>query len=141
MNLMENYSLLFTDTLFANFVFSFTDEIAIKAMLVFDTYPKYLIALTALGAYIIACLINYYMGKICYNILAPMNKNEQELMNQRLVLMRGSRIFKFIFLFSAAPFYGKFLILFAGFCKVNLKQTLLITIISKIIFLSILFIL
>jgi membrane protein YqaA with SNARE-associated domain len=132
---LEIYLLLFTDSLVSNLAFNASSEIAIGAMRTFGLYNPYMIIATAGSAYLIAIIINYFLGKICYNILS--NKEEEKSAPYlRIEKLRESRyIFVFILL-SAIPFFGKFIILFTGFCRIKLSRVISYGMVAKIIYYS-----
>lgn len=136
---MEQYSLLFIDTLTSNIVFCFTGEFALASMKAFNLYNKYLLILVALSSFTLASALNYYFGKICYKILAPFspnakNNSDDEKLNLHTRLHKQNNIIYFALLLSGMPFTGKFIVFFAGFYKTNFMRTILITMCSKLVY-------
>ena len=68
MNLIENYSLLFTDSVFANTVFYGGSEMALYVMRDLGGYDPGIIVIVAILGYAISVLINYWFGRILYKI-------------------------------------------------------------------------
>lgn len=159
MNQFEIYLLLFTDVLTSNFAFNASSELVLNTMKSFGNYNNWLILLVAIIAYIFSVCINYIFGTICYKILAPATKNEGAVEHQQLsknedkdnnVVKNKSNIeinkkisniqnFKFlplIIAISFVPFFGKFIILLSGFCRVNFKTLFMISIFTKFVYYS-----
>ena len=118
MTLFETYTLLFVDTLTSNFAFNASSELAINAMRIFGSYNIYLVVLVAAFAFMLSACINYIFGRLCYSILSPMKPEEGEGLNDRTKKMRDSKYLPWLLMFSAVPFFGKFVMLFSGFCKI-----------------------
>ena len=114
MNLTEIYTLLFTDTLFSNFAFNTSSELALYSMQIFELYNPYIIIAVASAAFLVSCCINYIIGVVCYKILSPLNTEEKNG-TIRIDIIRTSKYLPLLLLLSAVPFFGKFVILFAGF--------------------------
>lgn len=136
---MEQYSLLFIDTLASNIVFCFTSEFALASMKAFNLYNKYLLLLVALSSFTLASTLNYYFGKICYKILAPFNRGAKNIHDTKKSTphtqpLKQNNIIYFALLLSGTPFTGKFIVFFAGFYKANFIRTILITICSKLVY-------
>jgi membrane protein YqaA with SNARE-associated domain len=132
---LEIYLLLFTDSLVSNLAFNTSSEMAIGAMRTFGLYNPYIIIATSGSAYFIAIIINYFLGKICYNILS--NKDEEKSNPySRIVKLRENKYLFVFILLSAIPFFGKFIILFTGFCRIKLSRVICYGILAKIIYYS-----
>ena len=136
MTLFETYTLLFVDTLVSNFAFNSSTEIAINAMKIFDSYNAYLVILVASVAFILASSINYIFGMACYKILSPLKSEEGESLNDRTEQMRHSPYLPLFLMISALPFFGKFIMLFAGFCNVRPLKALAISSGSRLVYYS-----
>lgn len=135
MSNLEIYLLLFTDCLTSNLAFNISTEIAIGTMRTFGLYNPYLIIATASSAYLVTIIINYFLGKICYNILS--NKEEEKSVPYvRIVNLRENKYLPIFILLSAIPFFGKFIILFTGFCRIKFSKVICYGIIAKIIYYS-----
>ncbi|PCJ25776.1 MAG: hypothetical protein COA94_05825 [Rickettsiales bacterium] len=117
MDLPEIYALLFTDTLVSNFAFNASSEMVTASMKIFGTYNPYHVILIASAAFFIVSCVNYLLGIICYKIVIPFNSKEADL--SRITNLRKSRYLIIIMMLSAVPFFGKFVMLFAGFCGVR----------------------
>ncbi|NRB11572.1 MAG: DedA family protein [Rickettsiaceae bacterium] len=134
--MLEIYALLFVDTLVSNLAFNINTEIVINSMLVFD-YNKIIIIIVTAMAYFVSILINYLFGKITYNILAPISA-DKEKSQDRMGLIKNSRFLPLILLISGIPMMGKFVILFAGFCKVRLLMVISFAMIAKLTYYTLL---
>ena len=124
MDILETYILLFTDTLVSNFAFNISTELAIHSMKIFGLYNSYLIILTASLAFMFAGCINYLLGILCYKILSPLSSREVAGGNINTEKMRRSKYLPLFLMLGGVPFFGKFITLFAGFCKVNPALTI-----------------
>jgi membrane protein YqaA with SNARE-associated domain len=132
---LEIYLLLFTDTLVSNFAFNNSTELAIFSMKVFGFYNPYIVIATASSAVTIAYCANYLLGIACYKILAPMNNDESGADNsKRIEVIRTTKFLPLIILLSGVPFFGKFVILFAGFCRVRFLMTIALGTLAKFIY-------
>lgn len=136
MTLFETYTLLFIDTLVSNFAFNSSTEMAINAIKIFDSYNTYLVILAASFAFMFSSCINYIFGMACYKILSPLNTEEGESLNDRTKQMRSSPYLPLLLMLSALPFFGKFVMLFAGFCNVRPLQALAISSGSRLAYYS-----
>jgi membrane protein YqaA with SNARE-associated domain len=138
MDSFEIYSLLFTDSLVSNFTFNISTELALHSMKIFGLYNSYLVILLASLAFMLAACINYGLGILCYNILAPLKKSEGTNANNiNTDKIRRNKYLPFFLLLSAVPFFGKFIMLFAGFCKVRPMLAISIGSLSRLIYYSI----
>ncbi len=136
MNLTEIYTLLFTDTLVSNFAFNASSEIAISSMKIFGLHDPYIIVVVAALAFFASCCINYVLGVICYRILSPLNSEENNK-NIKIDLVRNNKHLPLLLLLSAVPFFGKFIILFSGFCKVRPLLAISIGSLAKLVYYAI----
>lgn len=133
MDPFEIYLLLFTDVLTSNFAFNISSELVLDTMQTFGNYNEQLMLLVAIMSYILSVCINYIFGILCYKILAPANKKASEL-NSKIDAIRKSRFLPIMIALSFAPFFGKFIILLSGFCRINFIQLLIISIFTKLIY-------
>jgi hypothetical protein len=134
MDLFEIYLLLFTDVLTSSFAFNVSsEELVLSTMKTFGNYNKQLMLLVAIIAYILSVCINHIFGIMCYKILAPANKKAPEL-NAKIDAIAKSRFLPIIIGLSFIPFFGKFIILLSGFCRINFIQVLIISIFTKLIY-------
>lgn len=133
MDLFEIYLLLFTDVLTSNLAFNVSSELVLNTMQIFSSYNSYLMVTVATIAYIVSIFINYIFGIACYKILAPTDKKISEL-NSKIITIRNSRFLSLIISFGFIPFFGKFIVLLLGFCRINFLQVLLITTLTKFIY-------
>ncbi|CAN0577544.1 unnamed protein product [Ectocarpus sp. 12 AP-2014] len=143
MNQLEIYLLLFTDTLVSNFAINNSTKLAISSMKTFSgLYNPYIVLITATCAVITSFSANYVLGIACYKILAPMNAAESNKGNsEKIEVIRNLKLLPFILLLSGAPFFGKFVILFAGFCRIPFIKTIIIGSIAKFIYYAITYLL
>lgn len=133
MTQFETYLLLFTDVLVSNFAFNFSHEIAFDSMSIFGTYDIRLMILSGVAAYTISVCINYLLGGVCYKILAPADKNQSEL-SSKIEKLKEFKFLPLIIALSCLPFFGKFIILFSGFCRIKFKLVFFISILTKLIY-------
>ena len=135
MTQFEIYLLLFTDVLTANFAFNTSSEIVLDTMKLFGNYHKLLMLLVALIAYAFSIGINYILGVACYKILTPA-KEEQNQLNTKINSIKNSKLLAVIIAISFLPFFGKFIVLFSGFCRIKFKTVLIISILTKLVYYS-----
>jgi membrane protein YqaA with SNARE-associated domain len=138
MDLNETYTLLFTDSLVSNFAINFSDELVIHSMKVFGSYNPYLMVLVASFAFLLSACVNYVFGILCYNILKPFQPEEEGASKINPERVRSHKYLILILMLSAVPFFGKFVMLFAGFCRVPPLLTISIGSASRLIYYSIL---
>ncbi len=136
MNLTEIYLLLFTDTLISNLAINPSSELVIYSMKVFNSYNPYIIIAVATVSFFIASCINYLLGIICHKILAPLASEEASSSQNKIEQIRHSNYLFLFLVLSAAPFFGKFIIVFGGFCRINLSLTLAIAVFVKLVYYS-----
>ncbi len=129
---IEKYMLILSDTLFANLAIDNSMEIAIYSVAIFGNYNPLLVLVFALAGYTVASVLNYILGRVVFNILKPRDEEKRLKSESNINFIRGSKYLPLILLFSLVPFWGKFVPLFAGFCKVNLRLTIAICILSKL---------
>lgn len=143
MNQLEIYLLLFTDTLVSNFAINNSTELAISSMKTFSgLYNPYIVLMTATCAVLAAFSANYVLGIACHKILAPMNVSESNKSNsERIQVIRNFKFLPLILLLSSIPFFGKFIILFAGFCRIPFIKTIIIGSFAKSIYYAITYLL
>ena len=135
MNPLETYILLFTDTLVSNLAINSSYELVIHSMKIFGQYNSYLIIFVASSAFAVSCLANYLLGIICFRILSPLSPKESETAI-RTEKIRDNKYLPLLLLLSAFPFFGKFVILIAGFCKTRLLLTIIIAALAKFVYYS-----
>ena len=137
MNITEIYLLLFTDTLTGNLCFNISSELVIGSMKIFGNYNNAAIISIATPAFIIAAVINYIFGRICYKILAPWTPRERRLSEKRIAQLNNNSYVLLLLIFSCVPFFGKFILFLAGFSKLNFKNVIVIAAITKLIYYTI----
>lgn len=136
MNLTEMYLLLFTDTLVTNLAINTSAELVIHSMKIFNSYNHYLIILVSTISFAFASSINYLLGLICHKVLAPLTNEDVVSSQNKIEQIRRSRYLLLFLALSAVPFFGKFILVFAGFCRINLSLTIAITVFSKLVYYS-----
>lgn len=136
MTLIEIYTLLFTDTVYSNFAFIPSSEIILGSMKIFNTYNPYIVILVASFGFFVSCILNYIFGLLCYKMLAPTNSSELNDMEDKIASINESKYLTLILCLSAIPFFGKFIILFTGFCRTRIVKTLVIACGVKFIYYS-----
>lgn len=135
MEKIEIYSLLFADSFHSNFAISTAKELAFHSMKIFAIYQPYLVIMIAFSASLLAFSCNYLFGHICYKILRPVNsKEEQKATEKRLESVRSLSFLPAILALSFVPFCGKFVPVFAGFCKISFIRTMVISLLAKLIY-------
>ena len=137
MSQFEIYLLLFTDVLTANLAFNTSSEIVLDTMNLFGNYNyhKQLMLSVALIAYAFSIGINYILGVACYKISSPA-KEEQIQLNTKINSIKNSKLLAVIIAISFLPFFGKFIVLFSGFCRIKFKTVLIISILAKLVYYS-----
>ena len=134
MSITEAYLLLLVDSFVSNLVFCTSDEVIFNTMKVFGIYNNYIILAVATGAYFLSITVNYLFGVLCYNIFST--KISDKTGGERINLVKESKYLPLIILLSFINFYGKFIILFMGFCRVNIYLVIVLALTSKILFYS-----
>jgi membrane protein YqaA with SNARE-associated domain len=136
MNLTEMYLLLFTDTLVTNLAINTSSELVINSMKIFNSYNPYAIILVSTTSFALASSINYLLGIICHKVLSPLTNEDIVSSQSKIEQIRRSRYLLLFLALSAVPFFGKFVLVFAGFCRINLSLTIAIVIFSKLVYYS-----
>jgi membrane protein YqaA with SNARE-associated domain len=131
MNIFEIYSLLFTDTLVSNLVFSTNDEVILNSMKGFGIYNNLRMIIIATSSAILAISLNYLLGRILYNIFAFSKDSANHLRYRNFAQLLSKYIIAFLLL-CGIPFWGKFVAVLAGFCRLNLLKVLLICSFAKL---------
>ncbi|MGC0371436.1 MAG: hypothetical protein DGJ47_000125 [Rickettsiaceae bacterium] len=136
MNLVEFYSLIFTDTLFANLAFSFTGEVALQTVSAFNNHNIFITLIVVISASMLAYIANYYLGKITFSIIKPLQNEKGQENNDFFIALKNNKIFRLFLFLSAMSIYGKFIVFFAGVARLCFKQVLLISFIAKLFYYS-----
>ncbi len=136
MNLTEIYLLLFTDTLVSNLAINPSSELVIHSMKIFNSYNPYIIIVVAAVSFSIASCINYLLGIICHKVLAPLVTEEVMSSQNKIEQIRRSRYLFLLLALSFVPFFSKFILVFAGFCRINLSLTIIIAVFVKLAYYS-----
>lgn len=132
MSFAEAYLLLFVDSFVSNLVFSTSDEIIFNTMKVFDTYNNYIILAVVSSAYFLAIIINYFFGVVCYTLLMT-TVSADKTGKDRIIAVKENKYLPLIIFLSFVNFYGKFIILFMGFCRVNIYLVISLALTSRIL--------
>lgn len=135
MSPVEAYFLLFFDSLVSHLAFTNSNELIFNTMQTFGAYNSYIILVVAAGAYLLSIIINYFFGRVCYNILFT-KIADPSISTDRINSVRESKYLPLVILLSFISFYGKFIILVMGFCRVNIYQVMSLALISKTLFYS-----
>lgn len=138
MTIFETYTMLFVDTLVSNFAFNSSTELSIHAMKIFGHYNGYLIIIISSLAFMISSCVNYIFGMACYKILSPLNAKEGAKKDERIKKLRSSPYLPLMLMLSAIPFFGKFVMLFSGFCKIPPIKSITIGSGSRLVYYSLL---
>ena len=131
MNYLENYSLLFTDSLFANTVFYGNTEMAINVMIAVGGYDKMLIFISATLGYTVSVLVNYWFGRMLFKIYNSSIDNPTAAENYKS-MQEGAQKFGWLMLcFNMVPAIGPFLPVIASFINFGIKRTLFFAVIAR----------
>ncbi len=131
MDLLENYSLLLTDSVFANTVFYGGKEMAFDIMHDLGGYDPIIMVIVATLGYAVSVLINYWFGRILYKIYDSSIDNKDAVQNYKSLKQGSQKYGAIILCFNMIPAIGPFLPVLASFLHFGLKRTLLFTIISR----------
>lgn len=138
MNFHENYALLFTDSFTSNLVFRFTSEMALHTMKIFAHYDPFKLILVASVANCCAYIINYIFGVVVFKILRPnshdMHSHSARLSRERINIFKKSKWIPLFLILAILPFFGKFVLLFAGLVRLDFIKTIMITSSVKILY-------
>lgn len=136
MQQLETYSLLLSDTFFTNLAIDNSTELVIHTIKIFGNYqPLPVIAIATIG-FVLASMANYLLGKVIFKIVAPSEEGKYQEMQNRMTTIRNFKFLPLIILFSAVPFWGKFVVLFAGFCNIRFIYTMSILTVAKLSYYS-----
>lgn len=136
MNYQELYSLIFIDSFVANIVFCFANEIAVETVRVFNNYNVTLIIILASSASILAYYIDYLFGRVVFQIVKPFQKEDGKVATEQFRKLSDNNYFKILLMISALTIYGKFIVFFAGFARINFKYIMLTVLIMRPIYYS-----
>ncbi len=100
----ELYSLIFADSLVSNLAINFHREFAIDSAKMFGSYDPFLIVLISSLAFLLACFMNYILGRMLWNVFG---KKESNIVTDSY--------FYLLLILSAVPMVGKFILVLAGF--------------------------
>lgn len=136
MDHIESYSLLFTDALFANTIFYGGSEMAFYIMNAFGGYHNITMLCVASTGYAIAVLINYWFGRVLYRIYTSSIDNKNASANYQSLKNGISKYGIWLLCFNMIPAIGPFLPVVTSFVNFGLRRTLIIAVISRIIYYS-----
>ncbi len=125
--------LICVDTIWGNLAINNAEEIMIESVKNFHN-TNIAFTLAAIGGVIIASLFNYFFGKIIFKILYPESAHERAIVDANISKVQTLKILPLLLALTFIPFWGKFIILFAGVCALPLKRVLPITVITKLIY-------
>ncbi len=128
--MLETYSHLFIDSLFASLILPIRSEMMFHAMVIFDEFDSFLIFLTALLASITGLAINWRIGKALIFL-----KKSQAFKDKDKEIKKVETIWNkyVIWLLPIAVFnsIGPVLCLFSGFFRTNIAYLIILTAIGK----------
>lgn len=133
MSSTESYLFLFFDSFFANFIFSFSSEMVVKLMLIFEGYNKNLVFALALFGSVCGSVANFFIGKY-FKLL---RKTEFLLRKQKEIKNAEEKWEKYlvwILFFSWFSFIGNAWALLAGFLNTGFKKFIILVFSGKLLF-------
>lgn len=133
MDILESYLFLFFDSFFANFIFSFSSEMAIKLMLIFEGYNKNLVFILALFGSLCGSIINFFIGRF-FKFLRKTEfflKKERELKNAE---EKWEKYLVWILIFSWFSFIGNAWTLLAGFMNTGFRKFIILVFSGKLFY-------
>jgi membrane protein YqaA with SNARE-associated domain len=134
MNQFEVYSLLFVDTLAANIVFYGTGEMILPSMLSLGGYDNKILIIVASCAYVVAFLINFWLGVMLCKIYKTSIDNESAAKNYDTLNKVFQRYGNWILCCNTMPLIGSILGVLAGFVRFNILHAVIISTVSKVIY-------
>lgn len=125
MNKIEAYTLLFTDSLVGNLAVSFNKEFVVHSMNLLGGYDPLIMLIICNLANILAIILNYFFGKVLFNIA---NYTKEKIFYLRYNQLKAifTKYYIIFLLLSTVPFFGKIIYVIAGFCNFNFLKLLLI---------------
>ena len=122
MSNFESYFLLWVDSFINNFSLSIAKPIVLQTMLFFG-YNSFLVISVYITAVISACLANYILGKVLYNIFVSLTKNKPHNYNKTKNIAQ-------ILLYIIAPILAfinmtRFLVVFLGFMHISFLRAII----------------
>ena len=134
MNYIENYSLLFTDSLFANTVFYGDTEMVLDVMISVGGYDKIMMFLSATLGYAVSVLVNYWFGRVLFKIYNSSIDNPIAAENYKS-MQEGMQKFGWLMLcFNMVPAIGPFLSVIASFIDFGIKRTLFFAVVARMVY-------
>ena len=131
--MIELYTLLFTDTLFANLVVSTSKEVVLESMHTFGYYDGRVVSVLVSSAWLFSVGINYFFGRVLHNILRIESVNFINRTEKVMTVINRDPIFVYTLLglLSITPNVGKFVPLFAGFVKSDFRPVAISSFLMK----------
>ena len=134
MNYIENYSLLFTDSLFANTVFYGNTEMALDVMIAVGGYDKIIMFLSATLGYATSVLINYWFGRILFKIYNSSIDNPIAAENYKSMQKSAQKFGWVMLCFNMVPAIGPFLPVLASFIGFGIERTLFFAVVARMVY-------
>lgn len=135
--MLNHYLFLFFDSFFANFVLCFSNEMAIKLMIVLGNYDHYLVFITALAGAISGLSVDFLIGKYLTFIkkIKFLQKKSAEITDAEI---KWNKFLVWMLLFCFISAIANPLALIAGFLKTNFKKFLALILVGKVSYYSLL---
>jgi membrane protein YqaA with SNARE-associated domain len=140
MNMTEAYSLLFVDTFSAHLVFYGAGEMVFPSMLALGGYDLRFIFVISLFSYLLAFLVNFWLGLVMHKIYESSIDNESSMKNYQKFKYIFEKYGKWILCLTVFTFIGPVVNVLAGFVKFNIRQAAVIAIVCKIAYYVLLYI-
>lgn len=130
---MENYFLLFTDSLLSSLILPIHQGFVFYTMLYFRSYynPLLMLLFGVLGSSL-GGIVNWYLGRITISIRKSYHKLENEYTTPKIV--RNLLIYA-VALLSWVPALGSVIQVLSGYFKLNLSLFTFLTILSNFFYL------
>lgn len=134
MERIESYSLLFTDSFISNIAFYSSSEMVIYVMHALGSYHTTLMIFLATLGFAFSILVNYWFGRMLYKIYKSSIDNDVATQNYDMISKFLLQYAIIILPFNMVPLIGSLILVIAGFVNFSLMQTLLVSIISRLIY-------
>ncbi|MGV2432142.1 MAG UNVERIFIED_CONTAM: hypothetical protein LVQ98_01830 [Rickettsiaceae bacterium] len=133
MDRLEAYSLLFTDTIFGNILLYAHSEFILHIIKNLGGYDKLISFVVASIGFAIAVAFNYLCGLILYRIYQSTTDSEKQRNYLKLHAF-FHQYGHYILLTNVMPLFGIFMPLLAGFVNFGFKKSVIISLLSKMLF-------
>lgn len=137
MDILESYLFLFCDSFFSALILPPRSEMVVKLLSTFSGYNIYLVFVLALSASVLGSLSNWWIGKY-FLFLRSTNFFQTKQKELAEAEKKWRKFLVWILLFSWLDVIGSPLSVMAGFLKTDLKKFLLLILIGKILYYSLL---